>query len=192
MRGGTARLQANVQSAGGKSDRRGVNGKQTRSAGSCSAKKFCTAQGFLWYPIKMCYNLATLSVTPGKWHRHEQLGSVASALRATLKKNRCRATLRVQAHEVRAGRHEFLVQVLPGTQRLPSGNLGAPVSCPLEPRGGSRCPKEGLGRAGRAPAWVLVALAPSGGGAAAREAGKCSVVVVRKGLSGPCGCRPCP
>ena len=52
-----------MQSACGKSDSRGVNEKQTLSTGSCSAKKFCTVQGFLWYPVKMCYSLATLSVT---------------------------------------------------------------------------------------------------------------------------------
>lgn len=66
MQGRKARLEANVRSARGKSDSRRVNEKQTRSTGSCSAKKFCTVQGFLWYLIKMCYHLATLSVTLGK------------------------------------------------------------------------------------------------------------------------------
>lgn len=63
---------------------------------------------------------------------------------------------------------------------------------PLEPRGSSGCPEGGLGKAGRAPAWVFMDLAPSRGRAAAREAGRCSVVVVWKGLFGPWGCRPCP
>lgn len=39
--------------------------KSRLSTGSYSAKKYCTVQGFLWDPIKMCSNLATLSVTPG-------------------------------------------------------------------------------------------------------------------------------
>lgn len=65
-RGGKAGLEANVPSACGKSDSRRVNEKQTPSAGSCSAKKICTVQGFLCYPVKTCYILASLSVTPGK------------------------------------------------------------------------------------------------------------------------------
>lgn len=66
MHGGKAGLEANVLSACGKRDSRRGNEKQTLSAGSCSATKICTVQGFLWYPVKTCYNLASLAVTPGK------------------------------------------------------------------------------------------------------------------------------
>lgn len=105
------------QCACGKSDSRRVNEKQTQSTGSCSAKKICTVQGFLWYPAKTCYNLASFSLTPGKMVWILIPGYVASAAAGT-------GVTPVMIPCLGTRSPELFVQI-------PAGNPGAAFGCGL-------------------------------------------------------------